>query len=526
MASKLLLYISAERGTAALWRNNRLADVAALDNTPGGRSRFGGLLAAHPGLPVYVTADCVEEDLRSETVPHVSGRAHRDMLARKLKQVFRNAPFSAAWRQGRETDKRKDDIFLFAALTLPDLLRPWLETIQAAGNPLAGIYLLPMVTHTLLGKLHLKERHLLIVSEGSGGLRQSYFRDGNLKISRLIPLDKPQDTSNVASYFAEVGKTRLFLNSQRQIARDEKLAVVLLDCRESVFTALNEQLNADPSFACRIVSGRQMSAILGVSFDNLYASPDILHLYALGLQPPPVSLAPPELTHGFRYYQARRAIYGLSLAVLLAAVAWGGMNFYRQLATLDDISITESGIRRHEAMYQEIARQFPIAPTSAENLKSAVETAKALQRESRDPERLMSIVSHALDASPDIALTQLTWKHDAAHASHEDESNKTGRATPVPGQPAAAPASPPESGEAGYIEGEVAPFYGDYRSAIASIQSFAARLRQEKAVLEVSIQHLPLDIDPSSSLSGSTLDGNAPSSGAHFKLRLVLRRPA
>lgn len=528
MPSKLLLYISTEGATAALWRNTRLTDVVAFDNDPAGRSGFGGLLAAHASLPVYVAVDCVEEDFRSETLPHVGGRAHRDMLSRKLKQVFRNAPFSAAWQQGREPDKRKDDIFLFVALTLPDLLRPWLDTVQAVGNPLAGVYLLPMVTRTLLGKLHLKERHLLVVSEGSGGLRQSYFRDGNLKISRLIPLDTPHDTSRTDTYATEIGKTRLFLNGQRHITRDEKLSVVLLDYRGDVFLDLNQQLNTDPGLTCRIISGQQMSSALGVSFDSPHASPDLLHLFALGLQPPPVSLAPPELTRGFALYQMRRAIFGLSLAVLLAGVSWGGVNFYRQLATQDEISSTESNIRRHEALYLEIARQFPSAPTSAENLKSAVEIAQALQRESRDPEYLMAVISHALDTRPDIALTKLNWKHDALHASSEDEPGKATRAGGIPAaaSPATASGNASELGEVAYLEGEVAPFFGDYRSAIASIQSFADRLRHEKTVADVVVMHLPLDIDPSSSLSGSTLSGDAPSGGARFKLKIVLRARA
>jgi hypothetical protein len=525
MPSKLLLYLSAERATAAFWRNDKLADVVSFDNDPAGRDGFGGLLVAHSSLPVYLVVDCVEEEFRSETLPHVSGRAHRDMVSRKLKQVFRNAPFSAAWQQGREADKRKDDIFLFAALTVPDLLRPWLATIQAVGNPLAGIYLLPMVTRSLLEKLHLKEHHLLVVSEGSGGLRQSYFRDGNLKISRLIPLDTPHDTSHTATYATEIGKTRLFLNGQRQITRDENLAVILLDCREGVFAKLNEQLNAEPGQTCRIITARQMSAALGVSFDSLYASPDILHLFALGLKAPPVSLAPDELTRGFRLYQTRRAIYMLSLAVLLAAVSWGGMNFYRQLAALDEISTTESTIRKNETLYLEIARQFPSAPTSAENLKNAVDMAQTLQRESRDPERLMAVVSHALDSSADIALAKLNWKHSAAQSSavqssSEDESAKSPRAGGS--QPTSLVAAA-EQGEAAYLEGEVAPFFGDYRSAIASIQAFADKLRHDKAVAEVSVMHLPLDIDPASSLSGSTLNGNASSSNARFTLKVVLR---
>jgi hypothetical protein len=109
------------------------------------------------------------------------------------------------------------------------------------------------------------------------------------------------------------------------------------------------------------------------------------------------------------------------------------------------------------------------------------------------------------------------------HVSHGDESGKHPHTA---GSPTTSSAKAPPlsaSGEAAYFEGEIAPFYGDYRSAIASIQSFAERLRREKAVAEVNVVQLPLDVDPSTSLSGSTLNGNAPSSSARFKLKIVLR---
>jgi hypothetical protein len=157
-----------------------------------------------------------------------------------------------------------------------------------------------------------------------------------------------------------------------------------------------------------------------------------------------------------------------------------------------------------------------------------VEIAQALQQASRDPERLMAVVSRALDASPDIVLTRLRWLHNALHGGDQDESGgakpaSTGRAAPSPTD---GPISSPAVGEAAYLEGEVVPFHGDYRSGIASIEAFASKLRRDNAVAEANILHLPLDVDPASSLAGSTLNGNTATGGAKFKIKIVLRARA
>src|SRR5258708_6571329 len=74
-----------------------------------GVSAFEGYLRDHAQLPTRIYTDLGEEDLRADTIPHV-GRADRDViLARKLGQIFRNAPFRHALVQGRETEGRRDD---------------------------------------------------------------------------------------------------------------------------------------------------------------------------------------------------------------------------------------------------------------------------------------------------------------------------------------------------------------------------------------------------------------------------------
>ena len=83
-------------------------------------------------------ADTVDEDYRFETLPHAYGKDRRDMVERKLKQLYRSTPFFGASLAEREEGKRRDDRYLFAALTNPAVFDPWLRILIASGLPIAG----------------------------------------------------------------------------------------------------------------------------------------------------------------------------------------------------------------------------------------------------------------------------------------------------------------------------------------------------------------------------------------------------
>jgi hypothetical protein len=519
--NKILLYVAASHATAALWRvpfffpsarAGKLAQCRTLGNDESGWAAFNEMLMSHPGTPVYVVVDSVEEDYRYEALPHAGPRARREMVARKLKQAFRNNPFCAALAQGREPGKRRDDRFLFAALTNPDLLRPWLEIIATRQSPLGGAYLSSTVSRALLPALQSNAKHLLLVSEQSGGLRQSYFQDEQLRISRLTPLDSIHPPAHVTAYAAEIGKTRFYLNSQRQMSREERLTVYLL-YQSKALAELREWLNSDPGFLCHSIGLEELGARLGIAPAVLKQSPDALLLSVLALQPPPANLAPAGMQRGFRHHQARLALYGLSIAALLAALGWTGANSVRQSRTVEQTAQTEANIKRQGSLYLEVARQFPNAPTSADNLKGAVEIAQAVQRNARTPEAAMAAVSRALEASPGVVLQRLRWNRGAAQAA-----SAAAEAPPAPAQLAGTQAPP----QLIYLDAEIQPFRGDYRAAMAAIDAFVAKLKQDGAVAQASVLQLPLDTSPGSGLSGSTSGGSQPAA-AHFRVKIVLR---
>ena len=190
-----------------------------------GQAGFKEYLAQFPDVPVHIMVDAVEEDYRFETLPHAIGSDRADMVSRKLKQHYRNTPYMSAWLLGRDSGKRRDDRYLFSALTNPELLGDWLQAVVARGLPVAGIYLLPMVTAGLLDKLDVKATNLLVVAQHAGGLRLTFFRDRQFRLSRLTRGDSGKAENRTRYFTDEISNTRLYLHALRTMTLDEQLTV-------------------------------------------------------------------------------------------------------------------------------------------------------------------------------------------------------------------------------------------------------------------------------------------------------------
>ena len=509
MAAKILVSLTARSARFAIFERGALSQLAGYENGESARNAFGALLHSHPNTPVYLMLDTVEEEYRTEVLPHVRGSARREMLKRKLGQVLRTAPYRATWLQGREQvgGKRKDDLYLFLALISGELLRPYLDHIQRTRAPLAGIYLLPQVSQALASQLKCASPGALLVSWQQGGLRQSFFLNGQLRISRLTPFDPLGDVA-VSTYYAdEIEKSRLFLYNSRLLPREARLTVQVLDFDGSLID-LPAQLPQEASLNCQRISFEQICTTLGIAATALPRDSEALHLYLLGKYTPSVSLAAPQLTGDFTVHQLRLGLYAASAALAVVALLWSGYNLYRGYTNQIAIKHAMTDSARYRAQYEAAARHFPATPVSADKLRRAVEVTAQIQQMARTPENFMQLVSQGLNDFPQIQLNRMQWQYGAASAS----------------------AAPPVSAnlnwqQQGEIEAEIRPFTGDYRSALALIERFAATLRNLAEVAEVKITKLPVDLDPGSALRGSTQDNVETRPGAaQFKLKIVLKR--
>jgi hypothetical protein len=520
MADKLLIGISAPVVTTAHWRSGKIGECLTFAHDEGGQADFKEYLARLPDLAAHIMVDAVEEDYRFETLPHAFGGDRTDMVARKLRQHYRNTPYMAATRLGRDTGKRRDDRYLFSALTNSDLITDWQQAVAARGLPLAGIYLLPMVSTGLLEKLDVKAANLLLVAQHATGLRLTYFRDRQFRLSRLTRGESGRPENRARYFTEEISNTRLYLHALRTMTLDEHLTVLLIDRADELQDEAAGIARDNPSLDCVRVGRGELSSRLGIDETLLNASPYAIYLHLLGLKAPQSNLAPANAMVSYKRFQARRAIYAGCGALAAAALVWTGANLYNTVKLGWDSADAGRQTDLLRGQYNEITRQFPRAPTSAENLKKTVEIAQRLRASAHSPQKVMALLGRALGTSPTIVIREFGWKFDVSEIRVEGSGSR--EIAPAERAPAG-PGTAGQRKESALIAGEVRPFRGDYRNAIDTINGFADRLRDEPEVSEVRVVKLPLNVNPALSLSGNTLDNPEQGGTADFRLLLVLK---
>ena len=525
MADKLLFSVSASQVSAARWLGGRLSKSVVFENNEGGLAAFKEHLAREPNLPAHMIVDAVEEDYRFESLPHSFGSDRGEMITRKLKQHYRNTPYCSARIQGRDPGKRRDDRYLFCALTNPELIAGWQQAIIERELPVAGIFLLPTVSARLIEKLKLKQTNLLVVSTHGAGLRLSFFRDQQLRISRLARIDGTASQA-IKNYAEEISNTRLYLHALRVMTLDEHLSVLIVD-RNDTLTELEQTIARDnPNIECRRLGRQELVSSLGVTASALDSSSDSLYLHLLGMRPPDNNLAPANVTLGYRQHQVRRGIYALTAITAFAATTWCAITLYQVFDARIDTDSAKRQTVDLQRQYQEATLQFPAAPTTAENLRRAVEISQKIGATTRTPDIIMGLVSQALDNHPQIVMRSFAWKYGVA----EIEGSRDGNQAPVAAAPSVVPLPNAPAGvvrkESALVEGEVRPFRGDYRAAIEAINRFAEALSKQPNVAEVKVTKLPLNISPNLTLAGNTTDSREQAGRADFTIVLVMKPAA
>jgi hypothetical protein len=523
MADKLLISVSGSQVSAARWAGGRLTPCTVFENSEAGLSAFREHLGNGPRAPVHMMVDAVEEDYRFESLPHSFGSDRNEMISRKLKQHYRSTPFCSARMQGRDPGKRRDDRYLFCALTNPELIAGWLQAVTELELPVAGVYLLPTVSAMLVEKLKLKQTNLLVVSIHGAGLRLSFFREQQLRISRLARIDGSAGEA-IKNYAEEISNTRLYLHALRVMTLDEHLSVLIVD-RDDTLSGLEQAIARDnPNLECRRLSKAEVISSLGITAPVMASSSDALYLQLLGLRAPDNNLAPATVTLGYRQHQIRRGMYALSGVTAFAVAIWCAVAVYQIFDSRVEAESTKRLTAELQMKYQEATRRFPAAPTTADNLRHVVDVSQRIGATTRTPQMMMDLVSQSLDANPVIVMRSFDWKYDitdfaAARDAGTNPTPSTGFAPPPLAQAGG------RRKESALIEGEVRPFRGDYRAAIDSINRFAESLAQQPNVGEVKVAKLPLNISPGLTLSGNTTDSRDQAGKAEFTI-IVQMKPA
>lgn len=522
MFEKLILCIQTQSLSAGLWRAGRLLQDWQFQADETGQQALASLLRKHLQTRVYVLVDAVEEDYRLESLPHAQPFERREMVERKLNQMFRGAQYRMAQLLYRETDKRKDDRFLFLSLGRAEFLEPWITVLEKAQVPLVGIYPLASMSQMLARQLGLKSPHILLIEHLRSGLRQTYLQDASLRISRLAPI--PEDMQDKLPYFclSETEKTRLYLVSQRLINRDMPLQLVLLN-QDQWAQSMAQAIEQEQHQSCQIVDIAPLLAQSGIHANQLARIPELLHMYFLAQGKGQLNLAPPQLGKHYRLSLLRQCINASSIATVFVMII-GAFYFtshmidlskQRQQAALET--------QQQQMQYEVVAKNFPKSPLPSTELERLATLKSRVDAHGKTPLRMMQVISRGLQIRPDIVLTRLHWLQGAQLDVTDNEQRM---AFEAPASNASVGSVPEQLYEIGFMQGEIRPFDGDYRAALAKVQTLAEHYKNDNEVAQVEVLQAPVNVSSQTGLKGSTTDaGESFKNAALFKLKIILKAP-
>ncbi|MBK7136521.1 MAG: hypothetical protein IPH73_10025 [Rhodocyclales bacterium] len=512
MPQQRLLYLDANRLSASHWHNGTLREEGHFPHDEAGVAAFSEYLARHRGSIFQMLADIPDEGFQIEVLPYAQGADRRALLARKLGQFFYGSPLATALSYGREKSGRRDEKFLFTALTRPPLFEPWLAALQAAEAQLAGIWSLPLIGAQLLARLPPARERCLLMSVTHGGIRQSFFENGRLIFSRLSWLAASGSAEIAAGCAAEAAKIHQYLLGQRLIVRGTPLPVIIL-AHPAQSGSFLEQCRSTEDMQFILHDLHAACKAIGLKTLPQDSRSESLFLHLLVQKPPHEQFAQPQARHFHRLSQIRSWLYKGGAVALLGCLLFAGREMVGVLqsrsATSDLLLQAESDLLK----YQAIQKTYPPMPASTDSLRAVINRFESLEKRSAPVESLYLAVSRALDEAPRVDLERLQWQLSA----NPDEGVKVvGDARKPAG--AAVPAGAPNAMyETAVVHGLLpASLAADQRSQLETVNAFADALRKNPG-LQVNVVQMPFDIE-----SGKSLKSSSEAEQSLAKLKFVI----
>ena len=515
MTQRRLLRTDAGHVTAFLWVRGSLREEGRFAADEAGMAAFSGYLRRHSGSLYYMLADVAEEGFQFEPIPYVRGADRAALIQRKLNQFFYGSPLTVALSLGRDKTGRRDEQMLFAALTRPQAFDLWLAALRGAQAQLAGIFSVPLLAETLAQKLKLRLERCLLLSVGSGGIRQSFLENGRLRFSRLSSLvaGGADETARVCA--GESARIYQYLAGQRALGRGAPLPVLILTPpgqQESFAKACGntEEIQfqlVDLAATARVCGLRQAPEPL---------SGDALFLHLLAQQPPRQQFAALAERRFYRLWQTRFLLKSSGALAMLGCLLFAAHGFYQARAMNEQTEQTLAQAQSDAQRYAGILKGLPPMPTSLDNLRAVTARFDAVEARSAEPETMYARISRALEEAPEVEVERIEWLTgtNPEEAGPSPEQRRTPAKESAGGMYAVA-----------LISGTLpAARAADQRSLIEEVNDFAAALRRNSE-LQVTVLRMPFEVESGKTLRSGGETAAAVAEAPRFSVRVSYKLP-
>lgn len=219
-----MIAVTAREWQVFRWQGTQCCECRVFDQSASQQGAWLSWVQSYPHAVVTLLTDLAEEHYHIEVLPHVRGRARKQLLLRKLSAWPPAAGFHAATWLDSVQGMRREDRYLCAGVSL-DSWHEALQMLQQHSIEVSGLYL---QTSCLAGWVHCLLQAAPQVLCIHGVMQQhriSYLYQGKLFFSR--PLRLPEHAME-AALVNEINQTRMYLLHQHWLNEGEPLDLLLV----------------------------------------------------------------------------------------------------------------------------------------------------------------------------------------------------------------------------------------------------------------------------------------------------------
>jgi len=536
MAARHILYLTNTVLVSLVARGGRIVERKVFPVSGEGAGAFEAHISGLRGAPTHLVTDLAEEDFRLDTVPHLGQRDRQAVMSRKLAQIFRNSSYRHAIAQGREPDGRRDDRVIYTAITNDEVLRPWVEIFQRLEVPVEGIHSSAVLSGRLLEALGLVFTHTLLVTFTPGGaVRQSYFREKELKFSRLTPVDLEEGATLGTFLAEEAARTWQYLDSVRFFGAHNHLEVCVI-VHPKDRAAIAPAFRDFEQIQYRLVDIEQAAAKVGMKPPPISSSTEELLAHIFLRRGENNHFASPELRRFALLRRARIAIRAASAVVLAAGVAYGAWNLSVSLQSREKNLQATAGGSAFDAEHDKLLQSIPSQGVAGETMRDVVAFYSGSMRAYPTLSAFLLPISGVLERYPSIRLSQIQWQTAdddkvtpvlVPMAPRSLPPVKTISTARDPARDVAVRGTPDAGGSfatgrhaVAVLEGTVKMEGLGFRDANAQVQRLADDIGRLEGYTAAIVES-PLDVNPKGGIQGKFDSREPGASDARFSLRIA-----
>jgi hypothetical protein len=409
MAGQRILYLTTEGLSPYVLDRGDIRDAGLFPPGEQGLAAFATYLReCSPDAPLTLLIDLPDESHQRESVPFIRGRDRQPMLARRLTQLFGDTPYRTHLSLGRETEGRRDEQILFAALTRPSALQPWLERIRQSPCILTRMVSVPFLSQALIATQLPPADPFLLAHLTPAGLRVSCFDKGQLRFSRLTALKSGAGHPSGKLLRAEVQRSFDYLAGQRILPRKGKTIVQVL-ALPSDAAALIAGEDTGHGLAFEALDPAQLAQALRLRNKPVTSDSLPLLLQALAAKPRLPQFAPADALAGHRLQRVGQLIGATGAVALLVSLGISTANLIDARAQRHIAEATIRQVRLQETRLKAVTDATPPTPLPLDQLQRSVAFAKALAASTFGPEPSLRQLAAALASLPEVQLQHMEW---------------------------------------------------------------------------------------------------------------------